>query len=76
SVPADLSVVGFDNVEMAEFFQPPLTTIHQHRNQLGAAAAREVLELLNQNKRSGARIETIPVRFVERGSTAPRPPAK
>jgi LacI family transcriptional regulator, repressor for deo operon, udp, cdd, tsx, nupC, and nupG len=71
SVPEDLSVVGFDNVEMAEFFQPPLTTIHQHRNQLGAAAAREVLELLSHNKRSAARIETIPVRFVERGSTAP-----
>ena len=45
-VPRDLSVVGFDDLEVAKFFVPALTTIHQPRRALGSAAARYLLDVI------------------------------
>lgn len=42
SVPAEVSVVGFDDIAEAEYFTPPLTTIHQDFDEVG----RRSLELL------------------------------
>jgi len=42
--PADLSIVGFDDLDFAEFTAPALTTVHQPGYQLGTAAARLLLE--------------------------------
>ena len=41
-VPEDLSVVGFDDIEMGQICDPPLTTIYQPRREMG----RKALELL------------------------------
>ena len=40
SVPEDLSVVGFDGIEFAEFVTPTLTTIQQPRHEIGRTGAR------------------------------------
>ena len=40
-VPDDLSVVGFDGIEFAEFVTPTLTTIQQPRHEIGRASCRE-----------------------------------
>jgi DNA-binding LacI/PurR family transcriptional regulator len=45
-VPDDLSLVGFDNVELSEHITPPLTTINIHQRQMGAMAARRLHELI------------------------------
>lgn len=45
-VPEDIAVVGFDNVPLAQVFEPSLTTIAQPMHELGAAAAELLLELL------------------------------
>jgi len=45
-VPEDLSLVGFDNVELSEYVNPPLTTVHIHKHRMGAMAARRLHELL------------------------------
>jgi LacI family transcriptional regulator len=37
-VPEDISVVGFDDIPMAQMLNPPLTTIRQERNELGRCA--------------------------------------
>ena len=67
-VPADLSVVGFDDVEMAAFYDPPLTTIHQPRAKIGRVGVAELLALLEgRRKRSGRRI-TLKHELVARGS--------
>ena len=50
-VPEDLAVVGFDDISMAEFAHPPLTTVRIAKEMMGEIAARRLLELT----RSGAR---------------------
>ncbi len=47
SVPEQLSIVGFDDIEIASYVTPPLTTIHQPRYQLGKLAMQMVLDLLD-----------------------------
>ncbi len=71
TVPDDISVLGFDDVEMAEFFYPPLTTIRQDRDCLGRSAAKLLLERLKSRDMSeGATVTTIPVEMVVRSSTS------
>jgi DNA-binding LacI/PurR family transcriptional regulator len=43
-VPGDLSVVGFDDIPMASFTVPPLTTVHMPVNEMTAAAARLAMD--------------------------------
>lgn len=68
-VPEDVSVVGFDDLDVAQHYIPALTTIHQPRRALGASAARHLIDLME-----GRRVETRPARhepwLVERDSTA------
>ena len=47
TLPQDLSIVGFDDIEMALYVTPALTTIHQPRLRLGQGAIQMVLDLLN-----------------------------
>lgn len=42
-VPEDISFLGFDDHETAAYFNPPLTTIRQHRRKLGITAAEVLL---------------------------------
>ena len=44
SVPADVSIVGFDNLPITEQTSPPLSTIHSHKNDLGATAVNMLLQ--------------------------------
>ena len=45
--PEDLSIVGFDNLDVAEFTAPALTSVHQPGYQLGTTAARLLLERID-----------------------------
>ncbi|MBF6605298.1 MAG: LacI family DNA-binding transcriptional regulator [Chloroflexi bacterium] len=71
-VPADLSVVGFDDVDLARFADPELTTIHQPIARKGEEAVRLLIAILGGA--AGAPIhETLPTRLVARASTGPAP---
>ncbi len=72
-VPDDLSVVGFDNIPEAATSSPPLTTVDQPLQRMGAEALRLVLDLLDGTPR--ARHLQLPTSLVVRASTAP-PPAR
>jgi DNA-binding LacI/PurR family transcriptional regulator len=66
-IPADISVVGFDDVAEAAMYAPPLTTIAEDWNELGRQAVRAALE-----SRAGADTPpavTLPTRLVVRDST-------
>lgn len=67
-VPQDLSVVGFDDLETAKYATPPLTTIHQPRQQLGQLAMSMVLDLLNDIETNNQRLAC---ELVVRESTGP-----
>lgn len=70
-VPRDLSVVGFDDLSVAGYVTPGLTTVRQPHAEMAAQAVRTALEV-GRNPRPGppARIE-LATHLVERESTAP-----
>lgn len=70
SVPDDLSVVGVDDMPLASYFDPPLTTIRQD---MGAIGREAIALLLNSLAEPGAarRHIRLPAELVIRGSTAP-----
>ena len=43
-VPDDISIVGFDDIALAAFFDPPLTTVHLPAYDLGVAAGTALLD--------------------------------
>ena len=46
-VPGDISIVGFDDIELAKALDPPLTTVHVPHHRMGHAAARRLLAMIN-----------------------------
>ena len=69
-VPADMSVVGFDDIPLARHFDPPLTTIRIPARALGAAAGRALVERLAG--RAVTERMLLPTELIVRESTAPR----
>jgi LacI family transcriptional regulator len=71
-VPQDLSVVGFDDIQLAPHVNPPLTTMRQDKLGLGFAAADALVARVGGD---GDRppLRTLDVVLVVRGSTAPLP---
>lgn len=69
-IPADLSVVGFDDLAFTQWSNPPLTTVRQPLLQMGAAAADLVMTLAVGRTPEHDRIE-LATTLVVRGSTAP-----
>lgn len=69
NVPGDISVVGFDDIEIARYTTPPLTTVRLSREALGQAAFHALLQIAEKkNRGSEVVIETS---LVVRQSTAP-----
>jgi len=69
-VPEDLSVAGFDDVHLASFTNPPLTTVAQPKYEMGALATRILLQRM-QDDDSLPRHELLSTQLVVRQSTAP-----
>lgn len=67
SVPAEVSVTGFDNSYLAVNGRIPLTTVEHPKAELGAMAARLLLSLMEET--SGETTITVPARLVVREST-------
>jgi LacI family transcriptional regulator len=67
-VPNDISVVGFDDIKMAPYSNPPLTTVRQPLLKMGEIAARSVLNQIKNNEDYVAEILIEP-EFVVRKST-------
>ncbi len=68
--PADISVVGFNDIPFIDKVFPPLTTIRIPHTEIGAEAARLLLELLEDPTRH-PRSLLLPVTLIVRGSTGP-----
>lgn len=66
-VPADLAIVGFDDIELASYTSPPLTTIAQPKADLGRLAVQWLIEHIADKSRP-ARRELLPTRLIVRGT--------
>jgi DNA-binding LacI/PurR family transcriptional regulator len=65
--PDDMAVVGFDDIQIAQYMQPALSTIGASRFLWGSAAATQLIDFLeNENSFQPHR---IPTRFIQRESS-------
>lgn len=71
-VPADLSVVGFDDIPEATRLATPLTTVRQPMGRLGAAAVTMLLSLMRGETPETTHLR-LPTKLVPRATTAPPP---
>lgn len=72
-VPDDMSVIGFDDIDLACHLQPPLTTVRQDKVQVGVGGGKALLAAIDaiRNGGDGHQQEvTVPVELVVRGTTA------
>ncbi|GAA1598442.1 LacI family DNA-binding transcriptional regulator [Kribbella hippodromi] len=69
-VPEDLSLVGFDDTEVARLASPPLTTVRQPLREMGAVALRTALQLAAGEQVASHHVE-LATSLIVRGSAAP-----
>ncbi len=68
-IPTDISVVGFDDLFIASYTDPPLTTVRQPRKRMGLLAMGSLLQLMSGQNLSQA--ITVPTELVVRKSSGP-----
>ena len=71
-VPHDLSVVGFDDIDISQHTNPPLTTVHQPIRLKGETAVRLLLAMIEGRDRRPAAVR-LETRLIIRESTGPAP---
>jgi LacI family transcriptional regulator len=69
-IPEDLSVVGFDDTQVAWYASPPLTTVRQPLQEMGGVALRTALRLAAGEKLDSHHVE-LATELIVRASTAP-----
>ena len=72
-VPDDVAIAGFDNIPLAAFTTPPLTTVAQPIAEQGAAAARFLLDRITATKSGAAKKISMECKLIIRGSTVAEP---
>ncbi len=70
-IPMDVNVVGFDDIILARYSEPPLTTISQPKQEAGALAVQRIVERIEQKYTAGPREFVLATTLIERRSTAP-----
>ncbi|MEV4218515.1 substrate-binding domain-containing protein [Nonomuraea sp. NPDC049725] len=71
-IPEDLSIVGFDDTQIAQMASPPLTTVRQPLREMGAVALRTALRLAAGGTVESHHVE-LATELIVRASTAPAP---
>jgi LacI family transcriptional regulator len=66
-IPDDISVVGFDDIDLSKMASPPLTTVRVYKEELGSVAVRNLRQMLHE-KPNCCTTTIIPVRFIKRES--------
>lgn len=67
NIPRDVAVVGYDDIELAAYMTPPLTTIHQPKDELGELAIDVLIHRMAQPGQKQQRVQLTP-ELVVRGS--------
>lgn len=70
-VPQDVSITGFDDIELASIVEPGLTTVHVPHRMMGREAAHTIIDLLEG--REVERVKALDTRIAHRSSLGPAP---
>lgn len=70
TIPEDISLVSFDDVEWSELITPPLTAVMQHPLKMGHQAMQLLLDQLTLGQKAKPKTIRVPVRLTVRGSSA------
>jgi DNA-binding LacI/PurR family transcriptional regulator len=70
-VPDDLSVIGYDDLQLSRWVGPPLTTIRQPLSEMAAMAARQLIALSDGREPPISNRIDLATSLVVRESTAP-----
>jgi DNA-binding LacI/PurR family transcriptional regulator len=66
-IPDDISIIGFDDIDLAKYSTPSLTTVRVYKEELGSIGMRTLLQLINRENKTP--IKTIlPTKIIERDS--------
>jgi LacI family transcriptional regulator len=71
-VPGDLAITGFDDIPIARYLSPALTTVHVSIDELGSRALQRLLRAIDSTGRRTHRRETLPATLVVRESCGSR----
>jgi LacI family transcriptional regulator len=72
-VPGDVALAGFDDIPMARFVSPPLTTVRVRMADLGARALERLAAVIKAPEATATTTETMPAELVIRASCGARP---
>jgi len=66
-IPDDISIIGFDDIELAKLAAPPLTTVRVYKEELGSIAVRSLLRRI-QSSNEKPMTTIVPTKLIERDS--------
>lgn len=66
-IPDDISMVGFDDIDLAKMATPPLTTVRVYKEELGSVAVRNLRQMIYEES-TGVTTTIIPVKLIIRNS--------
>jgi DNA-binding LacI/PurR family transcriptional regulator len=75
-VPGDVSVVGFDDIDLSPHVDPPLTTVHQPIRRKGEEAVRLLLTVVERRIDAAPEHRRLETRLIVRASTGPVPTSR
>ena len=73
-VPQDMSIIGFDDLELAPLLDPPLTVISRPTEEQGASAAELLIHQLRKDAQVAPKRIIMDVQLIQRSSCAPPSP--
>jgi len=66
-IPEDVSIVGYNDIAVANYLVPPLTTVRLHMELLGEEAVRLLRERITSSREIGLKV-IVPAKLIVRGS--------
>lgn len=69
-IPEDISLVGFDDFDLANYLDPPITVVDRPMEEMGRVAGQLLLDRINGTLQDPPRLVVLPTRMLIRGSTS------
>jgi len=66
-IPDDISIIGFDDIDLAKYSTPSLTTVRVYKEELGSIGVRTLLQMINGESKTPV-TTIVPTRLIERES--------